>query len=100
MIKKIKNIVNTEYKKRLLGNFFSLSVLQVFTYILPLITFPYLVKVLGVDKFGLVMFAQAFLMFFNILTDYGFDLSATREVSIHRDNKEKLTEMINEHISE
>ena len=38
LIKKIKNIVNTEYKKRLLGNFFSLSVLQVFTYILPLCT--------------------------------------------------------------
>ena len=99
LIKKIKNIVNTEDKKRLLGSFFSLSVLQVFTYILPLITFPYLVKVLGVDKFGLVMFAQAFLMFFNILTDYGFDLSATREVSIHRDNKEKLTEIYGSVIS-
>jgi polysaccharide transporter, PST family len=93
MINKLKNIANTEDKKRLLSNFFSLSVLQAFTYILPLLTLPYLVRVLGVDKFGLVMFAQAFIMFFNILVDYGFNLSATREVSIHRDNKEKITEI-------
>ena len=93
MLNKIKNIANTEDKKRLLSNFFSLSILQIFTYILPLLTLPYLVRVLGVDNFGLVMFAQAFLMFFNILVDYGFNLSATREISIHRDNKEKVTEI-------
>lgn len=93
MITKIKNTVNTEDKKRLLSNFFSLSILQAFTYILPLLTLPYLVRVLGVDKFGLVMFAQSFIMFFAILVDYGFNLSATREIAIHRDNKEKLTEI-------
>ena len=93
MINKLKNIANTEDKKRILGNFFSLSVLQAFTYILPLLTLPYLVRVLGVDKFGLVMFAQAFIMFFNILVDYGFNLSATREISIHRDDKSKVTEI-------
>jgi PST family polysaccharide transporter len=32
MLTKIKNIVNTEDKKRLLSNFFSLSALQIFTY--------------------------------------------------------------------
>ncbi len=93
MIGKIKNIVNTEDKKRLLSNFFSLSVLQVFTYILPLLTLPYLVRVLGVDKFGLVMFAQSFIIFFNIFVDFGFNLSATKEVSIYRDDKDKLTEI-------
>jgi len=93
MINKIKKTVNTEEKKRLLSNFFSLSVLQVFTYILPLLTLPYLVRVLGVDKFGLVMFAQAFLMFFNVLVDYGFNLSATREISIHRNDSKKVTEI-------
>jgi len=91
MIKKINNLSGD--KKRLLSNFFSLSILQAFTYILPLLTLPYLVRVLGIEKFGLVMFAQAFIIFFNILVDYGFGLSATREVSIHRNNKEKVTEI-------
>ena len=93
LINKIKNMSDTEDKKRLLSNFFSLSILQLFTYILPLLTLPYLVRVLGVDKFGLVMYAQAFIMFFNILVDYGFNLSATREISINRDNKEKVNEI-------
>jgi PST family polysaccharide transporter len=89
----IKRISNTEDKKRLLGNFFSLSVLQIFSYVLPLLTLPYLVRVLGVETFGLISFATAFIIFFNILVDYGFNLSATREVSIHREDKEKITQI-------
>jgi PST family polysaccharide transporter len=89
----IKKIVNTVEKKRLLENYFSLLFLQGANFILPLLTLPYLVRVLGTEKFGFVMFAQAFIVFFNIIVDFGFNLSATREISVHRDNKEKITEI-------
>jgi PST family polysaccharide transporter len=93
IIKCIKQYLNTEDKKRLFSNFLSLAVLQGTNYILPLITLPYLVRVLGAEKFGLIMFAQAFIQYFVILTDYGFNLSATREISIYRDNKEKVSKI-------
>lgn len=79
--------------KRLISNFLSLSSVQIANYILPLITVPYLVRVLGPEKYGLIAFAQAFITYFALLTDYGFSLSATRTVSINRENKDKISDI-------
>jgi len=93
MIHYIKSKFLAEDHRRLLSNFISLSVLQGANYLLPLITLPYLVRVLGPEKVGLIFFAEAFIQYFVIITDYGFNLTATREISINRDNNNKLAEV-------
>jgi len=80
-------------KNRLLTNFFSLSILQAVNMFLPLLTFPYLTRILSIEKFGLLMFAQSFILYFLILVDFGFNYSATREISIHRDDRKKISEI-------
>ena len=84
---------NKKDKKRILSNFFSLAILQGLNMLLPLITLPYLVRVLGVENFGLVNFSLAIIMYFNVLVSFGFELSATREISINRDNLDKISEI-------
>jgi len=77
--------------RSLIHNFTSLSVLQVANYLFPLITLPYIVRVIGPAKYGLINFAAAFIAYFNLICDYGFSLSGTKKFSIIRDDKEKLS---------
>ncbi len=81
-IKKTYGLAAPHERKTVLRNFASLSVLQTITYVLPILILPYLFRILGAEKFGLIAFAQAFVQYFMILTDYGFSISATKEISL------------------
>ena len=85
-------IISVDFK-RVFKNFFSLNLVQLSNIILPLIILPYVVRIIGVEKFGLISFVQSFIMYFVIISDYGFNLAGTREVSIYRDNPAKLSEI-------
>jgi len=73
-------------------NYLALLLIQGSNFILPLITLPYLVRTLGSEKYGLVMIAQSLAVFLTIIVDFGFNISATREVSLLRKDKDKLSQ--------
>lgn len=90
---KLKNIFKSKEYKRILENMISLTGLQFASYILPLITLPYLTLVLGPEKFGLTQYAISLITYFQFFTDYGFNLSATRELAICRDDNQKISQI-------
>ncbi len=83
-------------KNPIFKNFFFLAILQGSNYLLPLVLIPYLIKTIGEENFGKVSFAQAIINYLIIVVDYGFNLSATRAISEHHHNKEKVVQIFNE----
>jgi polysaccharide transporter, PST family len=87
MIKRITNLKNN----KLLKNFSYLTIIELSNYILPFITIPHIVRVVGVENFGIITFTYAFVAYFQLIVNYGFRLIATKYISINRDNINKIS---------
>jgi len=82
--------------KKLLSNFFFLSIGQGISFLFPLLLTPFLIDIIGVQKFALVMLCQSIMSFFYIFTDFGFNITATQYSSIYKSDKKKLTLLFSE----
>jgi PST family polysaccharide transporter len=78
---------------RLVKNTAALFAVQISTYAAPLIVLPYLSRVLSTEHFGLIAFANGFTYYFLSLVDYGFNLTATRRIAIHKDEPEVISKI-------
>lgn len=91
-ISEIKKQINkSKDGKTVFANFGYLSLLQVAGYVFPLISMPYLARVIGADGFGKIAFASAIVVWIQTISDWGFNLTATRDVAQNRDNKELVS---------
>jgi O-antigen/teichoic acid export membrane protein len=59
-------------------------------FVFPLVTFPYVSRVLGPEGVGRYNFASSVVAYFGVLAAIGIPFYGTREVARHRDDKEKL----------
>jgi len=67
-----------------------LLLIQGGNYLFPLLLLPFLGRVLGVTEFGVLAYCQAIVQYLILLTDYGHNLTATRLVSVRRNEPEAL----------
>lgn len=72
--------------KGLIESFLSLSVLNGINILLPLITLPYLVRTIGLAKFGAYSMVYTVLQYVLLVSAYGFSYTATKQVAQNRDN--------------
>lgn len=95
--KRIKTILRTNKDaKSLASNFFFLSLLKGISFVFPLITLPYLTKVIGVENFGIIAFASSIIIFAETITDWGFNYTATRDVAQNRTDTAYVSRIFSE----
>lgn len=78
----------------LLKNTLMLQILQFSTYILALVAVPYETRVLGPEVYGVLGAATAIMVYFQLVIDFGFLLSATEEAAANRDHPEVLRKIL------
>lgn len=91
-IEKAKKIISNN--SVIFENFSYVALLELFVVISPLITYPYLIKTLGTELYGLVILAQIFASYAVIVVNFGLRTILPKHISIHRNDKTKISEII------
>ncbi|MFU2047868.1 oligosaccharide flippase family protein [Avibacterium gallinarum] len=81
--------VYLEYKTQI-NNFLYLSIIYGVNIFLPLALFPFLLHTLGKDLYGKIIFAQTIANYFLVFTNFGFNISSTKSISLNKDSKENI----------
>lgn len=66
---------------KLIKNTLSLGVVQAVNYVFPLITVPYVSRIIGPEGYGIFNYSTVFVGYFTLLIAYGFDLTGTRKIA-------------------
>jgi PST family polysaccharide transporter len=81
-------------KSKLIGNFFALISIKGLELLIPLLTIPYLLRTIGIEKYGTIGFALAFATYFGTISQYGFAVTATRDIARTKEDKNELNKKI------
>lgn len=73
--------------KKVLENLSYISILQLFSIFLPLISYPYLIRVLGLELNGMIVFAYSIVSYLNLFISFGFNSSTTRNIASLENDK-------------
>lgn len=71
-------------QKRVAKNFSALFVIRGINLVISIITLPYILKTIGIENYGLIAFSLAFATFFGAIIQYGFGISAVRNIALAR----------------
>ena len=81
--------------RQVIENFFSLSVLNAVNIVLQLITLPYILGVVGKANYGIYAYVFMVIQYIILFSTYGFNYSATKQISQLRDDNSAVTRIYN-----
>lgn len=88
------SIGNKITKNNVVRNTTMLYVMNIAKLILPLVTLPYLTRVLSVECYGVVSYVKNMMLYMQLIVDFGFLLSETKEVVRVRENKDDVGKIV------
>lgn len=92
MLIKIKSLISfVNSHKKIVENYFFMTILQILNSLFYIIIYPYLIRVLGAEKYGLFIYITSIITYFIFLINFGFDLPATKAAASHINDKEELS---------
>src|SRR4029453_8820464 len=86
-------MASVSLRNAIVRNTLILALSQASVYIIPLVTIAYVARVLGAGHFGLLGIATNIIGNLIVFTDWGFSLSATREVARNAKDPHALREI-------
>jgi PST family polysaccharide transporter len=90
----VKQIIKKFSRNRIVQNAAALYGVQICRKLAPIVLIPYLARTLGPAAWGVVAFTQSLGEFIVLIIEFGFNLSATREIARHCESKETCGEII------
>lgn len=91
--------MNLKKHYSLIENFISYFLFKAIDAVIPLIIIPYLLNVVSEKNYGIYAFAFSLIFYFQNIIQFGFDLSAVRDIALIRDDKKKLAKVYNDTLS-
>src|SRR5262249_21034699 len=90
----MKQLAARLWRNQIAQNAVALYGVQISRKLAPLVVIPYLARTLGPAGWGTVAFAQSLGEFIVLVIEFGFNLSATREIARNRESKQKCGEIM------
>lgn len=81
-------------KSKVVGNTIMLYLMSVAKLIFPLLTLPYLTRVLSTDTYGFVSYVKSCMTYIQLIIDFGFILSSVKDIVNANGDKEKIGQII------
>jgi len=93
---KLIDSIGSKDAKAVISNMAYLSILKGVDFMAPLVVLPYIIKTVGVYNYGIYAFVYSAVFYMLYISQYGFSLSAVREIALQREDSKKTNDVFNE----